>query len=132
MVMPLRETEPTLTDSSFETRDWLFLMRRMLDKQQLPYRYHETKYWGCLESTATGRNFAYLHPQKNQVRLFLALPHTFDRALQKSPSTQHWEWAMPSLYVIRGPHVFERAVAFIIASFKFDRMLDEKKAPERP
>jgi hypothetical protein len=94
----------------------------------LPARYREATYWAHLESETTGRNFAYLHPQKGQIRLFLAVLPNFDRALRKSPSTKHWEWVMPSLYVITGPHLFDRTLTFIRASYEFDRLLSEARS----
>lgn len=119
----------TLIDSSFETREWVHQIRDRIAEERLPARYQEATYWARFESEVTGRNFAYLHPQKGQIRLFLAVLPSFDRALRKSPSTKHWEWVMPSLYVIRGPHVFAFAAKFIQASYEIDRTLSEMRRP---
>jgi hypothetical protein len=109
-----------LITSSSKTIRWLSTIKSKVEAKNLPLKYVESKYWASFRSPKTNRNIAYLQPQKNQVRLFTRLPPSFNSNLQMTPSSSKWEDTFPSIFTISSEDLINKAIEFIISSYKED------------
>jgi hypothetical protein len=110
----------TLRESSSTTLRWLSVIKSKIQEAGLSLGYRESKYWASLKSPKTGRNIAYLHPQKTQIRLLTTLDLSFDAALQATPASNKWACMYPSVFKIRSESSVDKAVDLIISSYRED------------
>lgn len=82
--------------------------------------YREFTNWASFKNPVTKRKFVYLQPLKKQIRLFTELPLPFDSKLGPTPASRNWAKAYPSVFKIRSERDIEKAVYFIINSYRFD------------
>lgn len=90
-------------------------------------KYNETKYWASFKSFNTNRNIVYLHPQKEQIRLFTRLNSSCDDSLRSTPASEKWAEMYPSIFKIRFEQSIDKAVELIIRSHKEDNRKEAEK-----
>lgn len=111
-----------LVDSSDKTRRWLETIRSRIEKK-LPFvKYGEAKHEAFFKNKNPfkNRNFVYLHPQHDQIRLFTKLPLSFDNELKPTPATGNRRKECPSMFMITSKDAIEKAIFLIINSCRFD------------
>jgi hypothetical protein len=109
-----------LTTSSLKTLKWLERIKSKVIMKIDSIQYNESKNWISFTSPITRRSVAYLQPFKNQIRLFIELPLSFDGRLEPTPASRKWAKAYPAVFKIRHEDDIEKAVYFIIHSYHFD------------
>jgi hypothetical protein len=109
-----------LTTSSPKTLRWLEIIKSKAIIEIHSIQYNESEKWASFKSPETKRSVAYLQPLKNQIRLFTELPLTFDSRLELTPASKRWAKAYPSVFKIRCEDDIEKAIYFIINSYRFD------------
>jgi hypothetical protein len=82
--------------------------------------YKESANWASFKSLYTKRSVAYLQPIKKQIRLFIELPLSFDNKLETTPASKNWAKAYPSVFKIRSENDIEKAIYFIVSSYRLD------------
>jgi len=80
------------------TRIWIARLREILNHAD----YRETESYAAFRSLETGRDFAYLNPDKASIRLFLRLAPADHADLLPTPANVLWAKRFPSVYTIRG------------------------------
>lgn len=139
----LESPEPTLESSggnggdalitaSPMTREWLNELQAQVQQKcpQLKYR-KPAKYCVGFWSPNTERKIAYLHPQPNQIRLFLKLPPSSHRSLEVSSSSKNWGENWPSLYKIKSEDQIGEAVGLIVRSYEYDQHREQNTRSRR-
>jgi hypothetical protein len=109
-----------LITSSPTTLKWLGVIKSKVAREMPSLIYKDSKYWTSFKNPETERNFVFLQPQKNQIRLFTKLNTSFDNSLQITPSTSQWAETYPSIFLIQTEKLIDKAVKFIIDSYKRD------------
>lgn len=112
-----------LITSSPVTLKWLNEIRSEIEQINKWLEYNATKYWATFKSLKTGRNIAYLQPQKTQIRLFLRLEPSSDSSLLPAPSSGSWQKNYPSLFLIKDATMTKKASILIIKSCEYDEGL---------
>lgn len=109
-----------LINSSPITLRWLDRLKSKIEELGHSITFGEAKFYLSLKSTKKRRNIAYLHPQKNKIRLFTRLDPSFDNSLKPTPSTSKYAKMYPSLFVITSENLINKAIELIISSYKED------------
>ena len=112
-----------LLDSSDKTCRWLSYIKKELEKKITNVSYKEGKYWASFRSPDTHRNFTYLHPTKNQIRVFTRIPIENNEEMQLTPASKNWAEMYPSIYTIRNEIEIQTAIGIIYKSYRFDLLL---------
>jgi len=112
-----------LVSSSPKTREWLNVIKNDIKEKSSSLEYNESKYWASFRSLDRNRKVAYLQPFKNQIRLFVKLPLSFDNELEPAPSSGSWKETYPSIFKIRSEQAIEKAIRLILNSYRFDNKL---------
>ena len=110
----------TLVDSSEKTLLWLSKLREIVKEQNLSLIYKEVKYWASFKSAETNRNIVFMHPTKNQIRLFTKIDYNDNNLLEPTPATQKWAESYPSIFTIRNEDMIISASKLIIESYSID------------
>jgi hypothetical protein len=110
----------TLVQSSEKTLLWLSKIREIVEKNPLLIYNKEGKYWASFKNTITNKNIVYLHPQKNQIRLFTQIDPINNNILELTPSTGRWKKHFPSIFIIRNEDRISFASNLIIKSYSVD------------
>ena len=113
-----------LIDSSEKTIRWLSKIHDYCIDALLTITYQEGKYWASFKNSKTKRNFAYLHPTKNQIRIFTRLPEGSDNNLTSTPASQNWAEMYPTLFILRNANAIEVALDLIEKSYYHDLTID--------
>jgi hypothetical protein len=112
----------TLINSSDTTLLWISRLKEIIEERNLPLIYKEFKYWASFKNTDRNRNrnIVYLHPTKNQIRLFTKLDQNDNNLLEPTPSTHRWAQNFPSIFTIRNEDMILYASKLIIESYTID------------
>lgn len=116
----MKEQRRTLVNSSPMTRKWLEQIKSEVKKKLPSVRYEDKIYYCPFKNSETNRNFAQLHPEVTQIRLFTKLHVDFDSDLKRSPATGDWKKSFPSVFTIKSEKDKEKAIRLIIESYSFD------------
>jgi hypothetical protein len=107
-----------LINSSPITLKWLEKLERFIKKEiNVDLNIINRKYWAPLRKQGERKNFAYIHPQKTQIRIVLALPKSASKYLNDSPSTKKWHDNFPALFVIKNENDIRTAIRIIKAIY---------------
>jgi len=110
----------TLVDSSEKTVRWLSKIRVFCMNKLHNTTYKEGKYWASFKNLQTKRNFVYLHPTKNQIRIFTRLPDGSDQNLTSTPASQNWADMYPTIFTLREEAAFKVALDLVKKSYHYD------------
>ena len=129
---PGDDSGDALITASPTTRGWLDELQMQVQQKcpQLQYK-KPAKYCAGFWSPSTERKIAYLHPQPNQIRLFLKLPPSSHRSLEVSSSSKNWGENWPSVYKIKSEDQIEEAVGLIVRSYEYDQHQEQNTRSRR-
>lgn len=107
-----------LIDASPTTLQWLEILERSIKKEiDSDFKVLNRKYWAPLRKQGERKNLAYIHPQKTQIRIVVALPKSASKYLNDSPSTKKWYDNFPALFVIKNENDIRTAIRIIKATY---------------
>lgn len=107
-----------LINSSPITLQWLEKLERSIKKEiDSDFKILSRKYWAPLRKQGERKNLAYIHPQKTQIRIVVALPKSASKYLKDSPSTKKWYDDFPAMFMIKNESDIDLAVRIFKAVY---------------
>jgi hypothetical protein len=117
-----------LVDASSTTLQWLEKLERGIKREiDSDFKILRRKYWAPLRKQGDKKHFAYIHPQKNQIRIVIRLPKSASKYLVISPATKNWYNYFPGMFKIKNEDDINIAIRILKAIYilTYDELNEE-------